>query len=91
MQASRISASLVSASLVSAPETIADEITAPRIMSSGLLAPEANLHAADPAMPATARATGNTQPLHPAFRPLAIPALVAATQIMRGGAVRRIG
>jgi len=32
-----------------------------------------------------------TQPLHPAFRPLAIPALVAATQIMRGGMLKRVG
>ena len=83
-------APLISAPRISAPETIADPFTAPRIMSSGLIAPEANRHGADPAMPATARGTGNTKPLHPTFRPLAIPALVAATQIMRGGAVRRI-
>jgi len=76
---------------ISTPEMITSETNPSRVPAPDTTTVHANAPAFIDSAPATARGMVGTQPLHPAFRPLAIPALVAATQIMRGGMLKRVG
>jgi hypothetical protein len=77
------------APVITAPQDIAPPSTTWQVSPFESISPERAASGSGTVAHATARGMADAQPLHPDFRPLAIPALVAATRVMTGGSKRR--